>query len=754
MQGKRLVSRHKRQFWLHVSTVVCIVLSSTVALWSRPLSAATPGGHDPAAAIYPHSLPLGPIDAETGIASTELPDLPPQDEDPAYTRGTSHHQHGEDDEHEFRLSPFTIPGYAIQPQAELQAPDPSGYRLHLPLLSQPVTSDRAGQVTIQQVTKRIDMKLLVIAADGNETDYPAAIAFLQQVGIPFDVILAAETPITWDMLSNGFDHGYYQGIILITGNLGFFNPATGGWESALDGNEWWALWTYESMFGVRQVTSYTYPTGWPETYGLIIDPDQEYVDTTTTPLVATLTDAGKDIYPYLNTATPITFMNAWVYLANVIDPAVTTPLLVTGEGHAIASIHNYGNGRENLTITAANNPYLIHSLLLSYGMINWVTKGLYLGEREVIINPQVDDLLIDSDMWDINAQSDTTGLLFRMTGRDFRRAIVWQNRMRTRYPLASSLILEWAFNGEGATGIYSRDSLTPAVIEDEAAFAYVNHTLTHANLDDITYDDALAELSLNHEIAINQLGLSRYVQGAMVQPDISGLYNPEFQRAAFDFGMEYFISDTSRPGWNNPTPNAGFYSEFQPSILIIPRRPTNLFYNLATPPEWVSEYNCFYGPTGTCADGQFRYWSRDLTYAEILDVESEMWLQYLLKWDIDPLMFHQANVRAYTSNNSLLGDLIEATLAKYSRVYNLPILGLTQQEIGVRMAERMRYNNSGARATLVPCESITLTVDNAATVPITGLTHGDAPRVYGGQTTSFVALEAGASLTIPAPACE
>ena len=140
----------------------------------------------------------------------------------------------------------------------------------------------------------IDMKVLLIAADGKETDYPALKAFLNQIGIPYDTLIGTQQQLTWDKLSDGASHGYYQGIVLTTGNLGY-DAGGGNWQSAFDGNEWFALWDYEAKFGVRQMTSYTVPGGWPDTYGL------NYVgvqDTTVTPLQTTLTAAGKTMYPY------------------------------------------------------------------------------------------------------------------------------------------------------------------------------------------------------------------------------------------------------------------------------------------------------------------------------------------------------------------------------------------------------------------------------------------------------------------------
>ncbi len=784
------------------------------------------------------------------------------------------------------------------------------------------------------------MKLLLIAADGNETDFPALKAFLDQLGVPYDVLIAVNTPLTADRLWDGVGQGYYAGIILTTGTLNYYDPATNTWPSAFDDTEWNTLWAYEASFGVRQVTSYTAAWGYPD-YGLSVP---TYVDTTSTPLQTALTEAGKSVYSYLNAASPITIRNAWVYLSTITDPANTTPLLTTANGYAIASIHTYPDGRQNLAITAANNPYLIHSLLLSYGTINWVSKGLFLGERHVYMSPQIDDLLIDDDIWDTVALTDTTGLTYRLTAADYNQAIAWQNNVRNdcvtlqpapaagmdtyilyekkdnnfgnapilvtdseragrgparslvqfnltgipagatitaatlrlylskntgsqadvveahrltrswvegnsgknkgatwnrydglhawltpggdydatlagsfvasgigwksmaitglvqdwfsgKYPnqglillsaprigdnekqyyssdnanaqlrpaldvcyytstapggLAAALTLEMAFNGEGAVGTYTPDTLTPAVQANQTPFRWINHTYSHLNLDPpTTYAQSLAELTQNDAIAVNQFHFTNYYRDALVQPDISGLEAPEFQSAAVTFGLKYLIADTSRSGWNNPSPNAGFYSALQPGLLIIPRRPTNLFYNLTTPDQFVSEYNCYYGPAGTCADGQWRYWDHNLTYAEILDKESDMWLQYLLKWDMDPLMFHQANLRAYDGVHSLFSDLVDATLAKYRQMMNLPLRSEAQHTLGVLMANRMAYNAAGVTASLIPCTSLSLTAAQDVIVPVTGVSYGAGTEVYGGQAISYVPVTAGAVTVVP-----
>jgi hypothetical protein len=198
------------------------------------------------------------------------------------------------------------------------------------------------------------------------------------------------------------------------------------------------------------------------------------------------------------------------------------------------------------------------------------------------------------------------------------------------------------------------------------------------------------------------------------------------------------VSDTSKPGQNNPSPNAGISNALQPGILMIPRRPTNLFYNVSTPTEWVAEYNCLYRS----------YWGRDLTYEEILDKESDVLVVYLLLGENDPWMFHQPNLRAYDGTHMLLGDLIDRTLEKYNQLYTLPIQSPTQDELGRRIADRMAYNQSSVTASYVPGQAITLHVAQAATIPVTGLQTTDAEQ-YGGQPIAYISLSAGQTITLP-----
>lgn len=594
-----------------------------------------------------------------------------------------------------------------------------------------------------ETAKSINMKLLMISADGTEPVLEGIKSVLDQIGVPYDVLIAKTMQFNAQSLSDGAGAGRYQGIMLTTGNLGY-ETATGDFVSAFTAEQWQALWDYEATFKVRQATLYTYPAGAPDNYGLNL---YSGLDTTTSPQQATVTAAGKTIFNYLNAANPITISNAWTYLATPVSSTNPIPLLQTSEGFAIASIYNYPNGRSNLAVTADGNPNLTHSLALGYGIVNWVSKGLFLGARKVYLNAQPDDILIDDDMWN-PVLNNPDGSPFRMTGLDLQRLVAWQKAIRQAHPTGAALTLEMPFNGVGATGIYPNDTLTSSVKALQNNFRWISHTYTHANLDTITYSDASAELRKNNNIANNTLRLTNYSKNGMIQPDISGLNNPQFLQAAVDFGVRYILSDTSQTGWDNPSPNTGFYSTYQPGILILPRRPTNLYYNVSTPNEWVSEYNYFYAPGGL-----FPYWDHALNYSEILDKESEIMLRYLLKYDVDLLMFHQPNLRAYDGTNSLLGDLINATMTKYEKLFKLPIISAGQMSVGDQMTARMAFNNSGVKATLLlgTTNRIVLQTVNAVTVPITGISTGKTVEQYGGQSVSYIKLSASQATTIAGP---
>jgi hypothetical protein len=583
----------------------------------------------------------------------------------------------------------------------------------------------------------IDLRVLVVSADGTEADLLAIQQVLNFLGTPYTVYIATQTPggLTSAFLANG-PHAFYQGVILTSGSLSYWDGTQ--YTSALTAAEWQNLWDFESAFSIRQVTWYTYPTS---DYGF--NAPNWSGDTTPPlpPVTTNFTAAGVPLFGgYANTANPVSISYAYTYKATPIADPANVPILQDGSGNALGLVKTYVNNRANLALTFDSNPNLVHTLQLAYGVVNWVTKGLFLGERHVYFDAQPDDLYIDNSTWPAGTPcgtsvDDPSLPVFRISDTDFEQLIAWQQLKRTG-ATTPNFRLEIPFNAYGTTGVYSPDTLTPYVAANQANFYWISHTWDHEDMNNMTYGQAVSEVSQNNTYGDATFGV--YSHQSLITPNVSGLNNASVQQALFDQGVRYIVSDTSVPGWDNPSPNAGRYGVLQPAILIIPRHPTNLFFNVFQPADWVAEYNCIYRA----------FWGRDLTYPEILDTESTVMLGYLLLGDIDPLMFHQPNVKAYDGTHSLLGDLVDATLTKYERLFNLEVVSPTLNTIGTRMGNRMGYNASGVSASIIPGVSITISVTQTAVIPVTGLNSAGA-ETYGGQYISYITVNPGQPVTLP-----
>jgi hypothetical protein len=215
---------------------------------------------------------------------------------------------------------------------------------------------------------------------------------------------------------------------------------------------------------------------------------------------------------------------------------------------------------------------------------------------------------------------------------------------------------------------------------------------------------------------------------AMVTPNISGLRNPNFTSAAAARGIRYVVSDTSSlpAGIRH---NTGVKNPLRSTILEVPRRPTNIFYNTVNPylgavGSQTDEYNYFYGPNGISrvgGPGGPPFFNTDQSYAQIVEREAQFVVLNMLRGEVYPVMFHQANLSRYNGMDSLLTDFIKATLEKFRGFSNIPARSLSLSDIGEVVEDRMAFNASGVSATLTPGLTLSIRVSKSATIPITGL---------------------------------
>ena len=587
----------------------------------------------------------------------------------------------------------------------------------------------------------IEAKVLVLSADGTENDLPAITRGLDYSFIPYVVVITTKLPPAGlaSLLSVN-DHGQFAGIILATNSLQYSADGGKTYRSALTAADWLALWNYEASFGVRQVTFYTNPSA-----DLGFGPATA-ISTDVKPYLATYCTDPANVFGSVNRASGLRIKNAYTYLARPAIPATgetIRPLATDAQGHALVLYKKYADGRENLALTFDSNQFLVQTLTLTYDLLNWVTRGLYVGEHRIWASAQVDDLFLSNDEWP--ATDKTPGPSYRMNAADLTALASWQSKVQGD-PLLADFRLDLGFNGVGTVpGQYVGDDLTAAAKLQQATFKWISHTWSHKYLDTLSYANTMDELLQNNTRA-TWLGLSSFDSQVLITPNVSGLKNPSALRAGSDSGVRFVVSDTSIAGQDNPSPNVGLYNSLQPSIFEIPRRPTNLYYNVTSNAEWVAEYNAFYAPGGL-----WPTWDHALSFAEVLDKESDILLQYLLRGEMDPWMFHQANLRASAGGQgtaSTIGELIDRTFAKYRAQLSLPIQSPTMLQLGTKMKRATDFRSAGVTAVISPGKSITLTTTKPCYVPITG-SHTATAELYAGQYSDWIYVTPGSPVTVP-----
>ena len=605
---------------------------------------------------------------------------------------------------------------------------------------------------------RVELQLLIVSATEDDPNLAALEALLEQLGTPYEVLIAKDEALTQETLVAADGTGRFQGVILATNSLAVNDG--GEWISAFDTDEWNLLWGYERDYGVRQVALYAYPSAYPEDYGLRFK-GTENVQGTDYDL--SLTGAGQTLFDYLQPDATVSLRYAYTYLAEVDPSSDASPLLKDLSGNVVAALSTSDDGRERVVLTTSHNPYLLHTQLLGYGLIKWVTKGVFIGERHTYLHVDVDDWFQFSDRWDVESNSvqDST---FRISAGDAKAAQEQQDKLRQRYPLAKDFTYVMAFNAAQAdlsaplscdADTSSADPLTSMTRCLADDFYWLNHTFTEQQMDFTDYKTSRQEIVKNNQAA-KALNLGEnYKRNSLLTGTHSGLgyyrvdagpgdegtgefkdrgldaSNEDLLRAASDVGVRYMGANHSLESQVAACETCGIRHPLEPNIMLIPRYPTNVFYNITTPEEAVDEYNYIYGPDGTAP-----YWPKDLSYEEYLEVETDLALYHVLSFSPYPHFFHQANLFEYEDGKSLLYDWLDALAARYSELYKVPLVNLQWHETGQQLARRNSFLAAGASGVWDrSAKSVTLKAAKGGDVFATGIGFGER-ETYGGETIS------------------
>ena len=570
--------------------------------------------------------------------------------------------------------------------------------------------------------QRVDLRVLLLSADGNEPSYQTWRAQLEREGVPFDAIVATNAPpITYGQLAEGTTRARYQAVVLATGGLVYFNGSSYG--SALDASEWDALTEFERTFGIRQVTAFAYPS---PAYGLNSPTSGGLMSGVT----GTLTSAAQPLFSYLQGQVPFD-SNAWGYQATPVDPNTFRTLVSGPSGSALVGVYTHPDGREELVMTVDSNPWMIHAQLLRHGMLSWVTRGVYLGYARDYLELQVDDVFLEDDRWDMarNMTPEPSPRPIRMNALDVLRAAAWQ--------ASSGMRLDFVYNGEG--GESSRDMTARTLIAMRSYFRWTNHTYSHPNLDGVSLTTLRSEILSNIDFA-RRKGLP--IDAAeLVTGEHSGLGNPSMPAALNGTGIRWFAADNSR----------------QPSqyglgqALSVPRHPTGVYYNVGRIAEQLDEYNYIYlpPPLGICQNtATTTCRSTPATWSEYVQSEASIMFGHVMGNDPRPHYFHQSNL----AEDGVMYPVVNRLLQMYRTYFRTTLEQPRLSQSGAILAQQARWKQAlagGSVSGYVQNGQLVIQSATAIDVPLTGTSVG---ALYGSQRSAWATVNAGtAAFTVSDP---
>jgi hypothetical protein len=641
--------------------------------------------------------------------------------------------------------------------------------------------------------------------------------FLEEIGVPYDVLNAETQDLTPAVLASSSEGtsckaedagcvGNYNGFILTDADLvPGFTPS-----------EWDILHNYQKNFKVRQAVL----SGWPATYSDAQPPYGVYLD-----YGLVYSSSGNDyegrwtvpnaysreVFEYVNQSNPLPITD-FAFAASPRNDAKALrdgslprvdPLLMTQNGEALLSIVRYMVPAQTIPIrevmisTITNAGFLVHSKVLAYEFINWVTQGVFVGARFVHMAAHVDDLFLPNHVWDTTLKATNRANTYRLNGVDINNAVSKQAAFRARHPVAGAFKLDFPFNGAGAvvdpkavtlTANLS-DDLVAAVVVNKRNFRFINHTFTHAALDKarVRANTHCDYATFTNVAAIRaEILKNRMVWGLLGLPDrsendrvlVSGAHsglkdrkctdnptlhpemfnvqaddisfdaggaNPLFLKAAAYAGVAYLAADSSQRAQNVERYIAQYEDGSQTDRLMLPRWPTNIFYNVTNPAQLEDEYNYIYHgrfiETGQNPCEIAGGLCSPRSYAEILAVEADVAVRHMLTFNRWPHFFHQSNLAQYDeSGNTLQFDWLNVVFAEYEQLFTLPVKNFPYYLTGDHTAARLDLKSATVHAKWDrTTNEVTLFANKAIPrLHITGISGGE---LYGGQFVGEVAVD-------------
>ncbi|MFI9323630.1 hypothetical protein ACIGXI_28150 [Kitasatospora aureofaciens] len=664
----------------------------------------------------------------------------------------------------------------------------------LPVVALAVATAVIGLATVvpaSATSSRVDLNVLVVT-DGN----PWVEGIRQQLsaeGVPttvIDLTSSSRATVTAaflaDTLADGTPHGHFEGVVLP-------NDA----PTQLSAAELSALSGYEQTYQVRQVDAYVWPGA---NTGLSAPTWSGSFDAGTATASAS---ARADAFRYLNG--PVTFEGtaggngSYGYLPTPLpdnpatgshfEPFLTETIPGTSTQGTLAGVYTSG-GRQQLVLTFAYNYYQQQFRLLAHGIVDWVTKGVHLGYWRNYFSAHIDDLFNANSRWSqvgncTPGEGDCVGTVpattpIRMTPADVTATVAWEQQ--------NAYTLDFLFNGgpslDYAAANGGTDPLTTALLANKNSFMWLDHTYQHPFLgcvQDFTVvpwkcrtdstgaiqyvDQATVNGQIRQNIQFGQANGLPFRPSELVGGEHSGTVmlpqqpndNPNFLAALTQNNIQWLGVDASRETGQRQIASA----------LGVPRHPINVFYNVSTQSDEVSEYNWLYtskanGGSGNCEANPTTTTCispLDLTTGwanYVLPMQVKITLGYVLGNDPRPFFMHQSNL----TDDRLALQTLTNVLSTYRGWYSVdtPMVNQTLTDAGTTLQQQTAWQQSltaGSVSGYVQGGVVTVQGPAGTTVPVTvpsgttvtgGASFGS---VYGGEQSAYTTLgSAPTSLTV------
>eukprot|EP01111_Echinosteliopsis_oligospora_P008511 TRINITY_DN2423_c2_g1_i3.p1 TRINITY_DN2423_c2_g1~~TRINITY_DN2423_c2_g1_i3.p1 ORF type:complete len:898 (+),score=232.22 TRINITY_DN2423_c2_g1_i3:167-2860(+) len=561
-----------------------------------------------------------------------------------------------------------------------------------PLPSSSASASASASASTRSLTNNstytIGLKYLVLCAAADDIRLKVIKQTFDGVGSQYDIFIPLSNNGSLSLTTTE-GSGKYLGIVFCTDNI-----------TATD-VQFQEISDYQLKFGVKLVVFYTYPH---VDYG--VEASTKHISGNDAAVLEFSSSSLSWTSGY-NTSVQFPTDGVWVYPTEIKNSSLATPALNVvypdGLSFVAAAFITLPNGLQSLQFFVDQAEWAPHSVALGSFWLHWMSNNMYLGLRRIFLNCQLDDLFLESNIWDTTMNVSSETITYRISADELQHTADYLRNLNNMLPSGSNVTVSFPFNGQGVSdaGGYEVDPLflKAKTLLDE--FVWESHTYTHPELDNLTYAETHLEMSSNLDTTLALFGSynhPRYSNQSMVTPSISGIFNGEALRALWDVGIHFLVGDNSRPELRPEFPYHGYYTTVAVNgfkgMHILPREATYIYYDCSLPDELESEYNHLYR----------NYYGKDSTTSDIVYREGKRVALLLLAFRNDPYMFHQANLREFTNEAgetvTLLSSWIDSIISEYSKYYSLPLHGHNHDLLSQKYLNREARDACGFSATV------------------------------------------------------